>query len=128
MYCDNKEVIDKATNVEPILNISETKKTEYDLWQLLHLIRKNMSLKIEFEWIKWHQDRNKEGKQIYGPFSRPVQLNILMDMYESKGAGLFPNQIMVRHVFSTTKIGFFNSNGINRIYENTPQTFLMDQS
>ena len=108
LYCDNKEVVEKANNDDQILNISETIRPDYDLWQLLISLQRASTLNLQFKWVKGHQDTTKKGETLFGPFLRPAQLNIEMDAYASRGAKLMPNVTIVRPTYSTTSIGLYN--------------------
>ena len=112
VFSDNEEVINKANNKEPILNISEYNKADTDLWQLLQLLLRNTNLRFTFTWVKGHQNVDKQGKKIFGPFERPVQLNILMDEYAGRGVMLEGEKNIKRPTYSTTKISFYNKQNI----------------
>ena len=76
---DNKQAIQMGNEWNTPLNISETNTHEYDLWTLLYQLKTAAPLNLSYKWIKGHQDQLKTGEKIYGPFTRPVQLNIQMD-------------------------------------------------
>ena len=112
IYCNNEEVINKANCDEPTLNISEANKLDYDLYKLLHSFIKCTTVPLCFKWIKGHQNVNKEGDRIYGPFTRPTQLNIEMDEYAGRASRERQNEIMVRQPYSTSNINLYTEEGL----------------
>lgn len=43
-----------------------------------------LPITVKAEWIKGHQDENKKGRKIHGPFPRLVEINIEMDRRANK--------------------------------------------
>ena len=94
------------------LNISGTLKADYDLGKLLREMIKLLPGTIQLQWIKGHRDEIKCGKKIAGPFLRPVQLNIEMDKYASKGAHMAKGNVVRREVYITTWMGMYTREGV----------------
>ena len=44
----------------------------------MELIKK-LPIKIEIKWVRGHQNENKHGEIIHGPFIQEIQMNILVD-------------------------------------------------
>ena len=101
VYSDNKEAIGKANEEKQRFNTSEFLKPEYDLEKLIWDFQNILPFKVKHQWIKGHQNETKTGEPIYGPFLRPVQLNIEMDGLAKAGCSLPP---MARSIYSHTKI------------------------
>ena len=94
------------------MNISETNQHEYDLWTLLWRLKMQSKLNIIYTWVKGHQDELKTGEKIYGPFPRPVQLNINMDSLAKDAAKAGLNTTTIRPTYSTTKLALYTKQNI----------------
>ena len=106
IWIDNIETINRATEQKQRMNISEFWVPEYDPEKLLWDIQKLLPTKINFKWVKSHQDENKEGKKIKGPFKREVQLNSEMDALAARGVKLPPTK---RTIYTHTVAGFYDT-------------------
>ena len=109
IFSDNKEAIQRSSDRPEPLNVSEHMKAEYDVMMLIWDIQDLLPHKIKHCWVKGHQDTTKSGEKLYGPFVREVQLNIEMDRVANEGCKLEPWR---RPIFSHTKMGFYNNNGV----------------
>ena len=118
IIADNKQAIKLADNYIAPINISETTSPEYDIQHLLHRIKKLTPIDIKYQWVKGHQDETKTGSKIYGPFPRPVQINIEMDHQAKLAAHRSPVAQLKKPIYSTTVMGAFDANNIcvNNIY------------
>ena len=113
VYCDNEQAVDMAETSEPPINISETLVPEYDLKILLQEILQICPIHITYEWIKGHQDEEKETRRkIFGPFPQKVQLNILADSLANTRVKTDTNKEIIRPVYSTTIMGLYNKDGV----------------
>ena len=112
IYIDNKEVVKKTNKMSNPTNISETLSHEYDIKQLSWEIRQQLKTEIKMKWIKGHQNRLKDNKEIYGPFTRATQLNIEMDDLATKGVPHPTSNILYRPIYSTTIFGIYTKDGI----------------
>ena len=79
LSADNEQAIKMGQDWKTPINISETTQHEYDLWKLMWNLAQESNIKIEYQWVRGHQDTLKTGERIFGPFPRLVQLNIEMD-------------------------------------------------
>lgn len=82
-----------------LLNVSSYLVSDYDLlWKVTHEIIEELPFRLKLTWIKGHNDILLDG-----PFYRPVQLNILVDMLAGQGhlAGMKGRRV-VRKVYSTS--------------------------
>ena len=113
VYCDNEQAVKMAKSVDPPINVSETMEPEYDLKILLQDLLEICPIKICHEWIKAHQNEDKETKKkIFGPFQRNFQFNIIADELAHTEATTNGNQSIVRPVYSSTVLGAYNENGV----------------
>ena len=117
IYADNEQAINKAKQLQPPLNISETDADDYDIWRLMIDIQQHIPIKLHFQWTKGHQNEHN-GKLIYGPFPRDVQLNIKMDELAKRGAheSKARGKSLRRPVYSTTILSFYDKN--NQLIQN----------
>ena len=109
---DNKQAIQMGNEWNTPLNISETNTHEYDLWTLLYQLKTAVPLTVSYKWIKGHQDQLKSGEKIYGPFTRPVQLNIQMDHLAKRAAKQSSSMPVRRPVYSTTTMGLYTPHDV----------------
>ena len=86
IYIDNKKaVVIRGAKEHELINISNYAVPEQDLWMLTMELINTLPIDIELRWIKAHQDTNKYGRTINGPFNKEVSLNILADKLVDKG-------------------------------------------
>ena len=109
---DNEQGVKMGQEWKVPINISETTVHEYDLWRLLWQLTLEVNIKIQFQWVKSHQDTNKAGDKVFGPFTRPVQLNISMDELAKQATNAAKVTMTIQPVYSTTALGFFAPNGL----------------
>ena len=83
-------------------------KPEYDLECLIWDVQESMPIKVIHKWVKGHQNELKDGRTIFGPFTRDTQLNIEMDKLAVAGTNLPP---VYRRMNSHTMIGIFDKQG-----------------
>ena len=88
IYIDNKSVVVRGTMEQELINISNYAVPKQDLWTLTTELINTLPIDIELRWIKAHQDTNKYGRTINGPFNKEVSLNILADKLVDKGQKL----------------------------------------
>ena len=92
VYCDNDQVVTRSNDKDYVkVKVSEYTVMDYDLWKLTQEIQALLPFHVEYHWVKSHQDENKDGKPIYGPFARNAELNIMADKlctqaYQSEGS------------------------------------------
>ena len=67
IYADNKEALEKGKKRDEPMNISETLTPDYDLGELLRAVIKIIPAKINFQWIKGHQDELSNGENFIDP-------------------------------------------------------------
>ena len=109
---DNEQAIQMGNEWNPPLNISETNTHEYDLWVLLYQLKQASPVNLTYTWIKGHQDQLKSGEKIFGPFTRPVQLNIQMDILAKRAASQSTLHQTIRPVYSTTAMGIYTPHNV----------------
>ena len=107
LTADNEQAITMGNKWNFPINISETQQHEYDLWSLLWKLQNACSTKIHYEWIRGHQDVNKAGEKVFGPHTRPVQLNIKMDKLAKEAMILAKETTVIRPTYSTTVMGCY---------------------
>lgn len=89
---------------------------KFDIEQLIRDLKNFLPMQIAFEWVKSHQDTTENGKPIYGPFPRNIQLNYEVDKLVARGLKLPPPQ---RAVYTHTIAALYDSNG--RLVADIPQ-------
>ena len=109
IWIDNKETMTRVSATEEKMNVSETLIPEYDIEQLTKEIIKLLPFKVTLKWVKSHQNETKEGKTIYGPFPREVQLNCEVDELAKKGLELKPAK---RQIYTHTIAGIYDATGV----------------
>ena len=108
IYCDNEQAVNMANNLDPPINTSETIVPEYDLQALIHKIKAITMVPIQYIWIKGHQDEDKStGMKIFGPFPRPVELNIIADQEAHRTAHATKHISVKRPIYGTTIMGAY---------------------
>ena len=55
------------------LKLSEYSVLGYDLWKVTHEVLPLIPFRVEYKWVKSHQDEIYEGKPIFGPFVRDAE-------------------------------------------------------
>ena len=108
---DNEEAVNRTNNELTTTNVSETHTPDYDLWKLIWELKGKLPVRIEAKWVKSHQDKCKQGKKIFGPFPREVELNIEMDAEASKARS---NRSLLKFKHCTTlhtKMGLYDKQG-----------------
>ena len=63
-------------------------------------------------WMKSHQKEPQKQGNIYSPFQRHVQMNIEVDKYANKKAVTSTHRRVKRPIYSSTKLGAYNKDGI----------------
>ena len=108
IYCDNEQAVNMANDLNPPINTSKTIVPEYDLQTLIHQIKDITKVPIQYHWIKGHQDEDKTtGLKIFGPFPRPVELNIITDQEAHRTAHLTKHTPVIRPVYVMTIMGAY---------------------
>ena len=112
IYIDNKTVVTRG-NKEPMnINMSDYSIPDFELWALTSKIKKALPIKVRCVWVKGHQDTNSYNKKIHGPFSRPVQLNMITDgLAKQELTQSFENQVK-KPIFSTMAIDIHDCDGV----------------
>lgn len=85
------------------MNTSEYLVKEYDLEKVIWDIQHRILFEVAHKWVRGHQNQDKQGNTIYGPFQCEAQLNIEMDLKANLGNKLKPG---LRQVYKHTKIVF----------------------
>jgi hypothetical protein len=104
IYVDNKAVVDRCNKKQEIMNISDYSVPEQDLWGITTELLEKMPIMVDIQWIRSHQNLNKHGDKIHGPFRKEVQMNILADDLASRGREQKDKQIPLRPTFHNTVI------------------------
>ena len=111
LFVDNKNVVERSNTASPGVNLSDFSVPDYDLWALTYKLKKALPIEVECKWIKSHQDTNEYSTKINGPFTRPVQLNILVDGLAGKGLTQAIASKVIKPVFSTTVMSLYENDG-----------------
>ena len=105
---DNNEVVKRLSNEITPMNVQETWALDYDLSQTMWDIRKLIPAQIKVEWVKGHQDKLENGQKIHGPFTRPAELNILMDRHANQERDDMSYEAPMRRTYQHTAIGLYD--------------------
>ena len=118
IYTDNMETVKRSMELPNVVNITDTLIPEFDLWKLLWDIKSTIKQKVIIQWVKGHQDEDKNGNKIHGPFQRDTQLNIDMDVKAKQGVTLHMGKLIERPVYNQTKLALYTEEGelINDLY------------
>jgi ribonuclease HI len=111
IYIDNKTVVERGNKAQDLINLSDYRIPDQDLWSLTTDLIRKLPIAVKIEWIKGHQDLNKNRETINGPYSNEVQLNILTDELAKKGMKLGKQNTTRRPNLSSTVLSLYNSSG-----------------
>ena len=110
IYVDNKTVVERCNTTQNLMNLSDYSVPEQDLWSLTTELIKKLPISIDIVWVKGHQNENKFGDIINGPFQQDVQMNILADELANKGMKTEGRKKM-RPTLTHSAIAMYNANG-----------------
>ena len=103
IYTDNMETVKRLMELPNVVNITDTLIPEFDLWKLLWDIKSIIKQKAIIQWVKGHQDEDKNGNKIHSPFQRDTQLNIDMGVKAKQGVTLHHmGKLIERPVYNQT--------------------------
>ena len=111
IYTDNMETVKRSMERPTVVNITDTLIPEFDLWKLIWDIKSTIKQKVLVKWVKGHQDEDKNGNNIHGPFQRDIQLNIDMDEKAKLGVSLHQGKLLKRPVYSQTLLALYTNEG-----------------
>ena len=112
IYIDNKTVVERCKKEQDLINLSDYSVPDQDLWSLTTELLKKMPIKVEVRWVRGHQDENRYGEKIHGPFSKEVQMNILVDELAGRRMGRDNNTKIKRPTFKSTVISLYDKDEI----------------
>ena len=72
-----------------------------------------MPIDLDIQWIKGHQDQNKNGQVIHGPFKQEVHMNMLVDELAAKGMKYGNDQINSWPNLSTSVLSVYDKRGVS---------------
>ena len=110
---DNKTVVERGNVSQDLINLSDYNIPDQDLWSLTTELIKKLPIKVQMKWVKGHQDTNKYGERIHGPFTKEVQMNILVDELATRGIKMGENTRIRRPNFSTSGISIYDKNDLH---------------
>ena len=113
IYVDNKTVVDRCNKEQECINISDYSVPEQDLWKMTTELISKLPIKINVEWIKGHQDVDRYGNRIFGPFNRETQMNMLVDDLASLGMVMGETTLIQRPNFSTSTLSIHNDKDVH---------------
>ena len=109
---DNKTVVERSSTEQEVINLSDYGVPDQDLWTLTTDLIKKLPIRVEVQWIKGHQDSNKCGEKIHGPFSQDVAMNILVDELATRGLREGKGRVIVRPTLKNTVLSIYDREGI----------------
>lgn len=97
---------------------------DYDIWQVTLQLKHMLPLAVCFCWVKGHQNVDEQNNTIYGPFTRPAQLNIMMDAQAEVGRTSNGNTSIPHHVWGPGVATLTDNKGL--LVNNLRRQILMD--
>ena len=104
IYVDNKTVVERCNKKQVLINLSDYSVPDQDLWALTTELLEKIPIRLEIRWVQGHQDENRRGNKIHGPFPQEVQMKILVDELASRGLDLEGENQQIRPTFKNTAI------------------------
>ena len=115
IYIDNKTVVERGTEEQELINLSDYAVPDQGLWAIMTELIKALPIKIELRWVKGHQDTNKYDEKIHGPFWKKVMLNIQVDDLAQRGMNMGRDMITAKPMLSTETISLYMKNDVQII-------------
>ena len=112
VYIDNKTVVTRGNEAQSPVNLSDFAIPDQDLWALTSELINKLPIRMTIKWVKGHQDENRFGEKIHGPFTRDVMMNVLTDELASRGMELGEEHAITKHTLSTAAISLHNANKV----------------
>ena len=112
IYIDNKTVVERGTEKQELINLSDYAVPDQGLWSLTTELINKLPIKIEIRWVKGHQDENRFGEKINGPFKKEVMMNIQVDEFARRGMEMGVGKITIKPVLSTEVIALYTKNEV----------------
>ena len=107
----NKTVVERSNKQQEIINLSDYKVLDQNLWTFTSELISKMPISIEIKWIRGHQDSNEFGERIFGQFSLEVQINMLVDELATKGMERNGGKIVGRPNLSNEVVSIYDREG-----------------
>ena len=115
IYIDNKTVVERGTEEQELINLSDYAIPDQGLWAITTELITALPIKIELKWVRGHQDTNKYGEKIHGPFRKKVMLNIQVDDLARRGMDMGRDTITAKPTLSTETISIYTKNEVQII-------------
>ena len=112
IYIDNKTVVERGTEKQELINLSDYAVPDQGLWSLTTELINKLPIKIEIRWVKGHQDENRFGEKIHGPFKKEVMMNIQVDKFARRGMEMGVGKTTIKPVLSTEVIALYTKNEV----------------
>jgi hypothetical protein len=112
IYIDNQEAGKRGDEDPHLLNISDFLSADYDISALLRQLTIATPIHVQHRWVQSHQDELPNGAKIFGPFSRPIQLNQMVDALAAQGRNQAQHDIITKPTFSTTMLQLYTPTGV----------------
>ena len=112
IWVDNKMVVERGNKQQEIINLSDYAAPDQDLWMITTELIKKLPILIELKWIRGHQDSNKFGERIFGPFSQEVQMNLLVNKLANRDMKLDRSQATIRPNLHNAVMSVYDENGM----------------
>jgi hypothetical protein len=82
LVIDNKEVVDRGDDLWPsFMNVNQYLTHDYDLWLVMGDLQRWLPLRINFEWIRSHQDSvENDAQQTYVKLNNDVDI-LALEVY-----------------------------------------------
>ena len=112
IYVDNKTVVERCNKKQVLINLSDYSVPDQDLWALTTELLEKMPIRVEIIWLRGHQDENRHGNKIHGPFPKEVQMNILVDELAGRGLDSERDNQQKRPTFKNTAISVYSRKNV----------------
>ncbi len=102
IWIDNAELVRRLTGKHDLINVSDYMAPEWDTWALSSKFIDTLPFPLDIQWVRSHQDENKQGTKLPGPHKLPVGMNIDADRMAALGGTFSYDDTLRRPVFSTS--------------------------
>jgi hypothetical protein len=102
LYIDNEEVVNRGQNRNPkFRNVKQYMVHDYDLWMVTNCLLGSIQLKVNFEWVRGHQELDDQNENIAAILLNTEVDKLATKQYEKqeppKHRGAFHSGIVCYH-------------------------------
>ena len=67
-------MVNRCNKKQVLINLSDYSVPDQDLWSITSELIGKLPIDIEIRWVRGHQNENRLGEIIHGPFLQEVQM------------------------------------------------------